>query len=135
MTAGRLLRRGAALWWVALAGAVVLQLVVLYVPRAPSTGGVPQLDKVIHVGVFAAVAVTGVLAGLPVRWLVGALLAHAVVSELIQWLALAHRDGDWRDSIADSLGTLAGAAVALRLLRLLQAPGMPGRAGRGSMAR
>lgn len=121
----RPLARGAPLWRAALLGAVALQLVVLYVPRAPGTGGVPHLDKVIHVGVFAAVAVTGVLAGVPVRALVLVLLAHAVVSELVQWLALAHRDGDWRDSIADALGSLAGAWAGERLAQLPPVRGRP----------
>jgi homogentisate solanesyltransferase len=42
--------------------AVLLQLVVLYVPRAPDGPGIPGFDKLVHVGVFLLPAALGVLA-------------------------------------------------------------------------
>jgi hypothetical protein len=95
---------------VLLAAAVLLQLVVLYSPRAPSTGGHWWVDKTVHVGIFAVVAWTGRLAGLRWRPLVLVLLAHAVVSEVVQ-ATLLPRDGDWRDSLADAVGVAVGALL------------------------
>ena len=100
-------RRAAVARW-ALAAAVLVQLVVLYAPRAPSTGGAPGVDKAVHLLVFAAVAVTGRAAGVRLPLLVGLLLAHAVVSEAVQHWLLPGRSGDWRDAVADAAGVLVG---------------------------
>ncbi len=99
------------------AGAVVVQLVVLYAPRAPSTDGLPGVDKLVHLAVFAAVAWTGRLAGVPRGRLAALLLAHAVVSELLQAAVLPHRSGDPLDAVADAAGVLLGLALAGRLGR------------------
>jgi hypothetical protein len=98
-------------WRLLLAGAVLLQLVVLYAPRAPSTGETTGIDKVVHFSIFALVAWAGRRAGLRTGPLVAVLLAHAVLSEVLQWQLLAHRDGDWRDSLADAVGVAAGALL------------------------
>lgn len=97
--------------------AVVAQFLVLYLPRvsSPSTG--LPLDKVVHFGVFAAVGALGVLAGVPMRWLVGLLVLQAIASELIQWLVLPNRSGDLGDLVADLLGIAAGVAIGSRLIR------------------
>jgi hypothetical protein len=92
--------------------AVVVQLVVLYAPRAPSTGGLP-IDKVVHAFIFGFVLWTGVRAGLAWLPLAAVLAVHAVASELIQNYLLAHRDGDWTDSAAD----LAGVVIVTAILR------------------
>jgi VanZ family protein len=96
----------------AFAAAVVVNLVVLYWPRAVSEGGIPNIDKVVHILVFGAVAWTGARAGLPVRWLVPVLVLHAVSSELVQHYLLPARSGDPVDAVADVLGVVAGVAVA-----------------------
>jgi hypothetical protein len=93
--------------------AVVVQLVVLYVPRAPSTGGLP-IDKVVHAAIFGAVLWTGVRAGVRCGPLAVVLAVHAVVSELIQDFLLANRDGDWTDSVADLTGVLIVTALLWR---------------------
>ena len=103
--------RTATRWRLLLAGAVLLQLVVLYAPRAPSTGETTGIDKVVHFAIFALVDWTGRRAGLRAGPLVAALLAHAVLSEVLQWALLAHRDGDWRDSLADAVGVAAGSLL------------------------
>ena len=54
-------RRG---WLVLFALAIVVQLVGLYAPRAPSGGGIPGLDKVAHAAMFLAPALLGLLAGI-----------------------------------------------------------------------
>lgn len=109
--------RQARRWRWAFAFSVVAQVVALYAPRAPSTGGVPQLDKLVHAAIFGAVAFTALRSGLRAGPVVAALLAHAVVSELVQRFVLAHRDGDWRDSVADAVGTAVGVLLARRAAR------------------
>jgi VanZ family protein len=96
--------------------AVLVSLIVLFVPRTPSEESIPHVDKVVHAGVFLVLAAT-------TRWRFGprvaglaAVLAYAVASELIQWHWLAHRDGDWRDATADAVGAVAGWLLAGRLL-------------------
>lgn len=94
--------------------AVLVQLVVLYLPRGVDVGaGLPALDKLVHVAVFGAVAVTGVWAGVPVRWLAAALAAHAVASEAVQHWLLPARSGDPLDSVADLVGVTLGVALAV----------------------
>jgi hypothetical protein len=88
--------------------AVAVNLAVLYYPRHVAQGGIPGIDKVVHIVVFAAVAWTGVRAGLPVRWLLAVLVVHAVSSELVQHFLLTNRSGDPADSVADVLGAVLG---------------------------
>jgi hypothetical protein len=99
----------------AFAVALLVNLVALYYPRHVAQGGVPYVDKVVHVAVFAAVAWTGVRAGLPVRWLAGLLVLHAVSSELIQHFLLPARSGDPADAVADVLGVGLGVGLGLAL--------------------
>jgi hypothetical protein len=96
-------------WRVALAVAVVVHLVILYWPRTAGPTDVPGLDKLVHAATFGSVAYLGLRAGLSARWWVPVLCGHAVVSELVQGLFLAHRSGDWHDVVAD----LAGVGIAL----------------------
>lgn len=103
---------------VAFALAVGVQLVVLYLPRIPDGASVdvPGADKAVHLLVFAAVMVTGTLAGIRPLWLAVALAGHAVISEVIQHLALPDRSGD----VADVLANLAGIAIGAYLLSVLR---------------
>lgn len=97
----------------ALVVAVAVQLLVLYWPRAvggPET--IAHLDKAVHALVFGAVALAGLRAGLPVRPLAVALIAHAGVSEVIQGLLLDQRGGDPWDVVADVTGTALGGVLA-----------------------
>ena len=95
------------------AAAVAVQLVVLYAPRAPSTGGLP-IDKLVHAVIFGGVLWLGVLARIPARPLILLLGVHAVLSELIQGALLPHRDGNAWDAAAD----LTGVLIVTVLLRL-----------------
>lgn len=107
------MRRDARAAWLAVA--VVVHLAVLYWPRPPDVGGgVPHLDLVVHLVVFGAVAVCAVRCGLPLTWVVVVLLAHAVVSELVQAYVVPDRTGDWRDAVADAVGTLLGVLLTRR---------------------
>ncbi|MGW7680305.1 VanZ family protein [Kribbella sp. NPDC054772] len=109
-------RRTVWLWRIAFVAAVALQLYGVYAPReAGPHVGIPQIDKVAHLFLFAAVAFTGLKVGVPARWLLGALAANAVVSELVQHWLLPQRDGDPFDALADLAGVALGAWLASRL--------------------
>ena len=98
---------------VLLALAVVVQLVVLYWPRAAG-GDLPYVDKLVHAAVFGAVAWAGCRAGVPHRVLVPLLVAQALVSEVVQARLLAARSGDPADVVADLVGTCLGLLLAHR---------------------
>ena len=105
-------------WRIGFVAAVALQLYGVYAPReAGPHVGIPQIDKVAHCFLFAAVAFTGLKVGLRARWLLGALVANAVVSELVQHWLLPQRDGDPFDTLADVAGVALGAWFAGRLHR------------------
>lgn len=97
--------------WVAraaFAGAVAVNLLLLYWPHPVGGGGVPHMDKAVHLLTFAALAWTGLRARLPGVWLLPLLVLHAGLSELVQARLLPGRNGDWADVLADLLGILAG---------------------------
>jgi len=97
--------------WLVLAATVTVNLALLYWPRAPgpdALGGVPDLDKLVHLATFASVAWAGLRAGLRPRWWLPLLAGHAVLSEVVQNALLPHRSGDPFDAVADILGVLAG---------------------------
>jgi VanZ family protein len=96
------------LWRVALVLAVVLQLIVLYVPRAPAGPQITGLDKVVHVCIFAAPALAALMAGVSAPWALGILAVHAPLSELVQHFALPQRSGDVLDVMADFAGIALG---------------------------
>ncbi|WP_193311294.1 VanZ family protein [Georgenia satyanarayanai] len=121
----------------ALALALLVHLVALYLPRVP--GDAPHLfpgaDKVAHVGIFALVVVAALWAGLPARWVVPLALAHAVVSELVQHVLLPGRSGDPWDTLADAVGVALGWAAGALLTRAGRRPSGPGRRGHARSAR
>lgn len=93
--------------------AVAANLVVLYAPSSPpGFGGIPLLDKGVHVLAFAAVAWTGRAAGVPAPLLLGGLVVHAGTSEILQATLLAHRSGDPWDVVADVVGIGLGWGTA-----------------------
>lgn len=94
-----------------LALALMVQLAVLYAPRAPAVGGGVGVDKVVHVLVFGAVAVAALRCGLPSVPVLLVSAAHAVVSELAQALLLSGRSGDPADVVADLVGVGVGALL------------------------
>ncbi|MFI5695722.1 VanZ family protein [Kribbella sp. NPDC051586] len=103
------------LWRIAFVAAVALQLYGVYSPREAGPHiGFPQIDKIAHCFLFAAVAFTGLKVGIPARWLLGALAANAVVSELVQHWLLPQRDGDPLDALADLVGVALGTWIGLR---------------------
>jgi len=93
-------------------GAVVANLVLLYLPWPDGGSGLPHVDKVVHLLAFAAVAWSGLRARVPASWLLPVLALHAGVSELVQDLLIPGRSGDVADVAADLVGILAGSALA-----------------------
>jgi len=102
-------------WRIGFVAAVALQLYGVYAPREAGPHiGIPQIDKVAHCFLFGAVAFLGLKARVPARWLLGALVANAIVSELVQHWFLPQRDGDPFDSLADLAGVALGAWLGNR---------------------
>ncbi|MEU4294902.1 VanZ family protein [Kribbella sp. NPDC026596] len=105
-------------WRIAFVVAVALQLYGVYAPReAGPHVGIPQVDKIAHFFLFAAVAFLGLKVGVPARWLLAALVANAIVSEIVQHYLLPQRDGDPFDALADLTGVALGTWLAFRVLR------------------
>ena len=109
-------RRRAALVFAVL---LVAHLAALYWPRVEIQGPVTWSDKVVHVLLFLAPTVAGLLAGVRPAYLVGLLALHAPVSELVQHYLLPHRTGDAWDAVADLGGVVLGvtSVVVGRALR------------------
>jgi VanZ family protein len=107
------------IWLVLLGLSLLVQLVVLYAPSAPGGPEVNGLDKVIHASVFGAAVLTGLLAGLPRRWVLTVLALHAPVSEVVQATLLPSRDGDVWDVVADltGVGLALGAFLVIARMR------------------
>jgi VanZ family protein len=91
---------------------LAVQCWALYAPSVAGPTLFPESDKVVHAALFLAVTWAGIRAGFPVRWLVGAVAAEAVVSELVQGFLLPHRDGDVLDVLADLVGVGLGLLAA-----------------------
>lgn len=108
--------RDRRVWLVLFVLAVVVQLVALYYPDPPGGGDARGLDKVVHAAVFLAPALLGLLAGARPAVLAPLLIAHAVVSELVQQFALPGRGGDPWDAVADIVGVAIGMALGSALL-------------------
>jgi VanZ family protein len=105
-------------WRLVFVAAVALQLYGVYAPReAGPHVGIPQIDKVAHFFLFAAVAFLGLKVGVPARWLLGALVANAIVSEIIQHYLLPQREGNPFDALADLAGVAFGAWLSFKVFR------------------
>ena len=109
-------RRTAAVVFAVLLAA---HLAALYWPRVDLQGPVTGTDKVVHVLLFLAPAVAGLLAGVRPAYVVGLLALHAPVSELVQHHLLPNRSGDPWDAVADLSGVVLGvtSVVVGRALR------------------
>jgi VanZ family protein len=94
-------------------------LAALYWPRVDIQGPVTWTDKVVHVLLFLAPTVAGLLAGVRPAYVVGLLALHAPVSELVQHYFLPNRSGDPWDAVADLCGVVLGvtSVVVGRALR------------------
>ncbi|WP_211256600.1 VanZ family protein [Actinoalloteichus caeruleus] len=115
--------------------AVLVSLVVFLTPASGVPSAPPGTDKVVHVGVFVLLTVTGLLmvAGArsprpapdrrdaspthrgrgPRRLLLLGLLCYAFVAEVLQGLLPLGRSADWADALANLAGIALGAGVFL----------------------
>ncbi|MGC0420771.1 hypothetical protein [Embleya sp. AB8] len=110
---------GNRLAYCAFAGAVLVNLLLLFNPGSPGDPApfVPHRDKIVHFLSFAAIAWTGRRVGIGSVVLAAALAAHAVESELVQHFVVPQRSGDPWDAIADVCGAGGGLLLARRLPR------------------
>ena len=97
----------------AFVGLVLLQLAAVYWPRVDVQGPVSWTDKVVHVTLFAAPTVAGLLARVRPAYVVTALAVHAPVSELVQHFLLPNRSGDVWDAVADLSGVVLGVTLVV----------------------
>ena len=109
------LREHGALARGAFAVAVLVSFAVLFAPPSDVPSSPPGVDKLVHFGLFALLALTGRWAGVGWRALAIGLAGYAGVSELLQGTDLVDRDA----SAADLLADCAGVAVALLLWHLV----------------
>jgi len=98
-------------WRAAFAGVVALSLVMLFTPATGVPSGFAVNDKVVHFLLFAALGVTGRLAGVPLVQLAISLAGYAGISEVLQTALPIDRDGNVRDAVADVLGIATGLVV------------------------
>ena len=99
-------------WRVAFGLVIAVSVIVLFSPQTGVPTTPPGTDKVVHAVLFAGLAATGWLAGTRRRWLVPALLAYAVVSELIQASPVLDRQASMADVAADVVGVALGLVLA-----------------------
>ena len=88
-----------------------MSLVVLFAPADDVPAAPAGVDKLVHLLLFLALAVTGRWAGVPARPLVVGLLAYAAASEVLQAVTPLARSGSLADLGADALGVLTGLAL------------------------
>ena len=75
----------------AFAVTVLVSLAVLFAPASDVPTAFAGADKLVHAGLFAALAVTGRWAGIGRAVLVGLLVGYAAVSETVQELSPLER--------------------------------------------
>lgn len=96
------------------AAVVLISLVVLFAPGSDVPSGFPYSDKLVHLALFGALAVSGVRADVPWRPLAIGLVVYAAGSEVLQAALPIGRDGDVWDFVADSAGTALGLLLVVR---------------------
>ncbi|MDN5916725.1 MAG: VanZ family protein [Pseudonocardia sp.] len=97
--------------FVPLAIAIVLSLVVFFTPASGVPTAPAGTDKVIHLLLFALLAVTGRWAGLRATTLLLGLLVYAGASEVAQAILPIGRDGDVWDAAVDVTGAVLGVGL------------------------
>jgi hypothetical protein len=115
----------------AFAVTVLVSLAVLFAPASDVPAAPPGVDKVVHLLLFAALALAGRWAGTRPGPLAVLLLVYAAVSEVVQAVSALQRSGSVLDWLADAagigLGLLAWAVGERRTARAaLRRDGPPG---------
>ena len=102
-----------------LAVTVLVSLAVLFAPGSDVPSAPPGVDKLVHLGLFLALALAGRWAGIRPGPLGVLLLGYGAASEVVQALSPLDRSGSVTDWLADAagigLGLLAWAAGERRL--------------------
>ena len=91
-----------------LAVCVLVSLAVLFAPASDVPSSPPGVDKVVHLSLFLALALTARWAGVGRQVTAVSLLLYAAVSEVLQGTDLVGRDAELLDGVADAVGVLAG---------------------------
>jgi VanZ family protein len=99
------------------AAVVLVSLVVLFAPGRDVPPSPHEVDKLVHGGLFLALALTGSWAGVRRAALAVLLLLYAAASELLQTVPALQRDGSIGDWLADAAGVLLGLLLAAALAR------------------
>jgi hypothetical protein len=94
-----------------LAVTVLVSLAVLFAPGDDVPSSPPGVDKVVHLLLFAALAVAGRWAGMRAGTLATVLVAYALGSEVVQAVAPLQRSGSLADGFADLVGVALGLLV------------------------
>ena len=117
----RIVRLARAAFWLALAFAVVMAVL----PKPPITPIDRFGDKIAHMVAFATLAGLAMVAfGSAARWRIIERLSFAgAVIEVVQTIAVLHRDSDVRDWIADTVAVVA--VVAIMSVILPRVPSEP----------
>jgi membrane associated rhomboid family serine protease len=90
---------------------VLVSLAVLFAPADDVPSAPAGVDKLVHAGLFAALALSGRWAGIGRTVLAGLLVVYAAVSEVLQGLTPLDRSASLSDWLADVVGILLGLAV------------------------
>jgi hypothetical protein len=100
-----------------LAVAALVSLAVLFAPGDDVPSAPPGVDKLVHLTLFAVLALSGRWAGVRAGLLGILLVLYAAVSEVVQGLLPLERSASVGDWAADVAGVLLGLLLAVRLLR------------------
>jgi VanZ family protein len=115
---------GARLWRWLFGVLLVVVAALALMPAPPEQAGLGW-DKLNHLAAFGALALCAVLGWHHQRAamlaVLGALLAYGGAIELLQ-SQVPNRQAEWGDLLADALGIVAGALLALAWLRHRPAP-------------
>jgi hypothetical protein len=94
--------------------AIAVSLVVLFTPESGVPSAPPGTDKLVHFLLFAALMITGRIAGFTAVALLSGLVCYAAISEVLQSVLPLGRSGDITDALVDTAGiAIAGALFAL----------------------
>jgi membrane associated rhomboid family serine protease len=95
----------------AFAVVVLVSLAVLFAPADDLPLAPPGVDKLVHAGLFAALALSGRWAGIERSVLAALLVIYAAVSEVLQGLTPLDRSASAADWLADVVGVVLGLAL------------------------
>lgn len=104
-----------ALFW----AAALFALVMASLPQGPELPGIDS-DKVQHIIAFVVLTGLALFAygGPALGRIVAGLSAYGALIEIIQLIPALHRDGDWKDWLADTAAVVATSLVYLASRRL-----------------